>query len=302
MVVLPAVADHPLWWISIAIVGLVVGLISGMFGIGGNFLLIPVLSTYFGVPIQVAVGTSLCQIIGTGVSALHRHQRRRNGEIRIDILMVAGGLIGSLAGAYCFSRLAEAGTISIAAGHISTVKFAISIIYMCLLSLVAGWMFYDSRKGAKPPTVSDAPLIRIGLAPFVRLPKLKATISAMTGAYLGLAMGFLSGLVGMGGGVILMPVLIYGMGMGVRMAAGTGILALICCAAMGTISHAIQGHVHLGLAMTLLLGSTIGAPLGANVTLKIDPATTRKIFAMLALLTAGSVAWDLARILLLKSG
>ncbi|MEP6755461.1 MAG: sulfite exporter TauE/SafE family protein [Chthonomonadales bacterium] len=294
---LPGLVDQPIWWLAIAVLGLIVGIIGGMFGIGGNFLLIPVLTALFRVPLPIAVGTALCQIIGTGVSSLRRHHKQKNGEIRIDWLMLVGGLFGASVGSQLFSTLAAGGNVTIFGYTTSLVKFTVSTIYIVLLGGVAVWMMYDSRSGAKIPTVGAGPLTRHGIGPKVWLPNLKIRIAALTGAYLGLALGFLSGLVGMGGGVILMPILIYGFGMGVRMAAGTGIFVLICSAAVATASHAWQGHVHLGLAVTLLLGSTIGAPLGANFTLNVEPRRLRRIFAWMVLLTALSVIWDLVRTL-----
>jgi uncharacterized membrane protein YfcA len=111
-------------------------------------------------------------------------------------------------------------------------------------------------------------------------------------------MGFLSGLLGIGGGVALMPVLIYGIGMPIRMAAGTGVLVLLVTCIAGTAAHALGGRVHLGLAMTLLVGSTIGAQLGAQLTSRLPGNRLRGYFAYLVLATVVAVLWDLCRTIL----
>jgi uncharacterized membrane protein YfcA len=111
-------------------------------------------------------------------------------------------------------------------------------------------------------------------------------------------MGFLSGLLGIGGGVALMPILLYGIGLRVHMAAGTGILVLLATSVLGTIAHARAGHVNLGMAMTLLVGSALGAQVGAMLTARLDGQRLRGYFVYLVVLTALAVAWDLLRVLL----
>jgi uncharacterized membrane protein YfcA len=290
----------PLWWTAISLLGLVVGFVGGMFGVGGNFLLIPLLHVVFGVPLEIAVGTSLCQIIGTGVAALRRHQRLRQGEIKIDWIMLAGGLVGAETGARLLSHLAALGTLVLLGHPITAVKLILSLTYIVVLFTVALWMLHDARVRPANAPLRPGPLTRIPIPPITHLPNSDRDVSVLALACLGLLMGFLSGLVGMGGGVVLMPILIYGLGMRVRMAAGTGILVLVASAVAGTIAHARMGNVHLGLAMTLLAGSTLGAPLGATLTYHMDGRRLRGLFAYLVLVTAAAVLWDLLRILLTR--
>ncbi len=287
----------PIWWVCITAMGGAVGFIGGLFGVGGNFLLIPILTVIFRVPLAIAIGTSLCQIIGTGSAALYRHNKLRQGEIRIDWLMLVGGLIGANAGAGAFARLADGGKIEVLGHYVPLVRVVVSIIYSALLTVVAIWMLYDSRTRKSGIPGPPGPLTKILLPPLSVLPRSKHVVSSIVIAYLGLLLGFLSGLVGMGGGVVLMPILIYGLGMNMRMAAGTGILVLVASAMMGTFAHVQMGHVHLGLAMSLLAGSTLGAPIGANMTSKIDGQQLRGIFAYLVFVTTAAVLWDLWRII-----
>jgi uncharacterized membrane protein YfcA len=295
MPAVPGLESNPLWWAALALAGLAVGTIGGMFGVGGNFLLIPILNVGFGVPIGIAVGTSLCQIIGTGVAALVRHQRLRQGEIKIDWIMLLGGLMGAQAGANLLADLARRGTTSVLGHSIPTANLVIAIIYVVLLSLVAFWMIRDAgARGADEP-LGAGPLTRVPLPPFTNLPAADRRVSVFIMAWLGLLLGFLSGLVGMGGGVVLMPILIYGVGVRLRMAAGTGILALVVSAVAGTWAHARLGNVDLRIAMTLLIGSTFGAAFGATLTSSMDGRRLRGLFGWLVLLTAIAVFWNLLR-------
>jgi uncharacterized protein len=287
----------PLWWAVVSLLGLAVGFVGGMFGLGGNFLLIPLLNVVFGVPLPIAVGTSLCQIIGTGVAALRRHQKLKQGEIKIDWIMLAGGLMGAEAGARLLAHLAEMGTLTVFGHQITAVKLCLSLTYIAVLSTVSAWMLHDARVRPGNAPLFHGPLTRLAIPPMTYLPNSDRRVSVLVLAYLGFLLGFLSGMVGMGGGVVLMPILIYGLGMRVRMAAGTGILVLVASAVVGTVAHARMGNVHLGLAITLLAGSTLGAPLGATFTYHLDGRRLRGLFAYLAMVTALAVLWDLVRVL-----
>jgi uncharacterized protein len=297
MSAVPDFALHPVWWLALGLAGLGVGIVGGMFGVGGNFLLIPILNVGFGVPISIAVGTSLCQIIGTGVAALMRHQRLRQGEIKIDWIMLLGGLMGASAGANLLGTLATRGSLDIAGHSIPTAKFVLAVIYVVLLSVVAFWMIRDARMRPAGAPLTSGPLTRIALPPMTWLPAAERRMSVPVIAWLGLLLGFLSGLVGMGGGVLLMPILIFGIGVRVRMAAGTGILALVVSAVAGTWAHARLGHVDLRIAMMLLIGSTLGAAVGATITSRMDGQRLRGLFGWLVLITACAVLWDLLRTL-----
>jgi hypothetical protein len=191
-----------------------------------------------------------------------------------------------------------AGVRVLVAGHeVPLIKLVLSCAYVGLLTIVSLWMLLDARRRPANEPILPGPLTRLRVGPVTSLPNSGRVICAIVAAYLGLGLGFLSGLVGMGGGVVLMPVLIDGIGMRVRMAAGTGILVLVASALVGTWAHARLGHVHLGLAMMLLAGSTIGAPLGATITQEMDGRRLRGMFAVLVLMTAAAVAWDLVRVI-----
>ena len=122
-----------------------------------------------------------------------------------------------------------------------------------------------------------------------------ARVSALVIAQLGLALGFLAGLLGLGGGMALMPILVYGYGFPIRQAAGTGIVVLLASAAYGTVRHALAGHVHLGLAMALLIGASVSAQLGARATRRLPARSLRRAFAGVIVIAVAAIAWDLVR-------
>ncbi len=293
-----------IWWGGLAALGLGVGVIAGMFGVGGGFLLTPLLALLFGVPTEIAVGTGLCQMIGVALAALIRHLRLGQGEIKVDWIMLAGSLLGVTLGARTVTALSEQGTVTVSSHPISAARLAISLSYIALLGGVAAWMLRDAQQQRRRPSSEGeeaslpGPLTRLRLPPVTYLPRCGYRVSTLLLSYLGLAMGFLSGLLGIGGGVALMPLLIYGIGMPIRIAAGTGILVLLVTSLFGTLIHARLGHVHLGMAMMLLMGSTLGAQIGATLTAHLAARRLRGLFACLVLLTSAAVAWDLARKLL----
>jgi uncharacterized protein len=266
--------------------GATVGFIAGMFGVGGGFLLVPLLSVVFGVPIPVAAGTGMCQMIGTALVSFLRHRHLGQGEVRFDVLMLGGSLLGADAGVRTLGALAAAGSVA----GVPVVQVVVDLTFVLFLvsASVVFWI-----EGGKPK--STAPLARLRLGPKIMLPRIGVEVSAIVVAWVGFFLGFVSGLLGVGGGVALLPILVYGFGFPIRQAAGTGIIVLLCTAIYGTVLHALRGNVELGLAMALLVGATSTAQLGALATSRLPPAMLRRMFSGVVLVTAVAVIWDLAR-------
>jgi len=283
----------PIGWL--VVLGFGVGYVAGMFGIGGGFLLTPLLTVVFGIPLPIAIGSGLCQMVGTATSAVLRHRAVGQGELRFDLLMLPGSLLGVDAGARVVSRLAVAGSVPVAGRSFALLQLVIEGAYIVLLLAVAS-LFWGQSKGRADALefVRGGPLARMSFGPRVDLPAVPLRgVSAILVAEIGLGMGFLSGMLGIGGGVALMPVLIYGLGFPIRQASGTGIVALIATAALGTVEHALRGHVDLALSMVLLVGSSIGAQFGALMTHRLPATALRRVFAAVLLATVVAVGWDL---------
>ncbi len=285
------------WWGSLAVLGLGVGVVAGMFGVGGGFLLTPLLAVLFRLPLPVAVGTGLCQMIGVATAALMRHQKLGQGEIKMDWMMLAGSLLGVGLGARAVQGLERLGNVSLAGHAVPAANLGLSLGYLALLGGVAAWMTRDAWRASVPAAARPASRAGLSLPGLTRLPCTHLVVSAPAIGYLGLGMGFLSGLLGIGGGVALMPVLLYGVGMPIRNAAGTGILVLLATCLAGTAVHARLGHVRLDMALVLLVGSSLGAQIGAQLTARLDSRRLRGLFVYIIFLTMLTVAWNLLRTL-----
>ena len=278
-----------LFWPGIVVLGLGVGYLAGMFGVGGAFILTPLLNA-FGVPLEVAAGTSLAQMVGTSLVSFLRYQSLRQGEPRFDVLMLGGSVIGVDAGTRTLSALASAGSATIAGYQIPLIDLVLDPLYIAFLvtAAVSFWSRGQERE-ARP-----GPFARVRALP-VELPRVGFPVSGLLVPYIGFALGFLSGLLGVGGGVALMPVLVFGFGFPLRQAAGTGILVLLATSVVGTFSHALSGHVHLGMAMLLLCGSSLSAQLGALAMRRVEAWRLGRIFALVVAATIVAVVWNFVR-------
>lgn len=283
--------------LGVAAIGIGVGYVAGMFGIGGGFLMTPLLVAVFRVPLPTAVGTGLCQMIGTSLVSALRHRRLKQSEARFDIAMLPGSLVGVQLGALTLTFLVGAGSLSAFGHRVPWVTLIVEACYVAMLLWVA-WSYWrhGSGKGDYLQRLRPGPLSRVRLGPSIDLPTVGLrSVSTPLITYVGLGLGFLSGLLGIGGGVALNPVLLYGYGFPIRTAVGTGILVLFVTAVTGTFAHALQHHVHLGMAIVLLVGGTVSAQLGALATRKLTGSMLGRIHAVVILGAVVAVLWDLTR-------
>ncbi|MDB4968835.1 MAG: hypothetical protein JWN44_4524 [Myxococcales bacterium] len=289
---------------ALALCGLGIGVIAGMFGIGGGFLLTPILHLIFKLPMPIAVGSALCQKIGTSIASFLKHRQYRHGELRVDWIMLGASLLGVDAGTRLLTWLSDAGTFTNAAGRpVSIVTITLDVCYAAMLLFAASMTVNAVRKGATDKRRSavgsrlSAPaLVRVRVPPYVGLPSVGIeSVSVTVMAYIGFATGLLSGLLGIGGGVAMLPVLVYGYGFSIRDAAGTGILLLFANVLVGTFEHALRGNVDLRVALAVLAGSSIGSQIGARATARLSSQTLRVSFAALLLFTVGAIGVDVVR-------
>lgn len=286
----------------LAIVGLAIGYIAGMFGVGGGFVLTPMLHLVFKIPMPIAVGSALCQKIGTSIGSFLKHRQYKHGELRVDFVMLGASIFGVDAGTRLLSWLAAAGTFLNARGRpVPIVTLALEGIYAAMLLFAASMTLNAVRKAVRAPASeghasATAPLLRIRIPPYIALPSVGAThVSVTVMAYIGFVTGMLSGLLGIGGGVALLPVLVYGYGFSIKDAAGTGILLLFATVLVGTFEHALRDNVDLRVALAILAGSSIGSQLGARTTARVSNQVLRVSFAALLLITVGAIGIDMVR-------
>ena len=260
--------------------GFVVGVLSGMFGIGGGFLTTPLL-IFYGIPPTVAVASATTQITGASVSGAMVHMRRGGVDLKMAGVMVVGGLFGSLVGAALFRMLQASGQIDVVIG----------LLYVLILAWIGALMLKDSL----------ATLGFIGTPASVEQPRHNRWVASLplrwrfysSGLYISpvapLALGFLAGvmtvLMGIGGGFILVPAMIYLLGMPARVVIGTSLVMILTVSAGTTMVHALTTHaVDIVLAGLLLVGGVIGAQYGAMLTTRMKPDYLRLALAVIILL------------------
>lgn len=264
--------------------GCVVGFLSGMFGVGGGFLMTPLL-IFAGVPPAVAVATESNEITAASVSGALAHWRRQGVDVKMGMVLIVGGSIGSFIGAYVFTALRAVGQVDL----------MIALAYVIFLGSVGGMMMVESiralyreRTGWVPPPLrpEDRHKAWIHALPFkMRFRKSRLYISALLPLAIGILVGVLAAIMGVGGGFIMVPAMIYILGMPTNVVVGTSLFQIIFVTALTTVLHSVNTQtVDIFLAILLLVGAVIGAQIGARMGLKLKPALLRALLAAMVLL------------------
>lgn len=281
-----------------ALAGASVGMISGVFGIGGGFLVVPVLNIILGVPMEYAVGAGVCQVLGPATTSL---LARRVGpkHFRLPLTITGGLLFGVVSGAEVLESTADYGAISISSRAVPLTDLVVLSVYFVILLGVGLFALWEVQR-----TRDDRPPRRGWIAgwklpPCAELPEFEDNIVSIPAlAWFGLAVGFISGLLGMSGGLLLLPGLIYLLGLKTHKAVMSSLAIVWLIAAQGTIAHAWNGHVDLTLVGALLFGGTIGARIGSELGTRIGGPQLRQAFGWLLLTTAILIAARLANLIL----
>jgi hypothetical protein len=268
---------------ALVIIGLgaVVGLLTGMVGVGGGFLTTPIL-IFYGIPPAVAVASATTQITGASVSGVMAHRRRRGVDYRMGAVLVAGGTLGALAGGGLFRLLQES-------GQIDTV---IALLYVILLGTIGILMAKEAatalditkpKQSARKRRRRHNPVIA-ALPMRWRFYESGLYISPLAPLALGFFAGMLTVLLGVGGGFIVVPAMIYLLGMSASAVVGTSLLQILFVTAATTLIHATTTKsVDIVLAVLLLLGSVIGAQYGVRLAQKAKPELLRMFLAIIVL-------------------
>ena len=273
--------------------GGVAGLLAGMFGVGGGFLATPML-IFVGIPPAVAVASQANQVIANSVSSLQVQWRRGNVDLRMGLVLLLGGVVGSSAGVVLFTYLKRIGQID----------FVIAVLYVVMLSTIGGLMSFESlRTYFRQKRHPEAPRGKLHQHYLVhRLPwkmrfyKSKLYISALLPIGLGFLIGVLSALLGVGGGFVLVPAMIYLLGMPTSVVIGTSNFQVLFVAANVTfLQSATNGTVDVVLAVLLILGGVVGAPIGARLAGKLPGVVLRGLMAVLILAVAAELLIELLR-------
>lgn len=279
----------------LALFGLVIGALGGFFGVGGGFLMVPMLNVVFGVPYNIAVGSDLGQMCGMSTAATVRHMRFGNIDFKLGALMIVGTATGVELGAQMLEILKRLGNVSLLGREIDMMSLVMSLLYSLLLVLLGQAMVRESLRTmrraagqvqltAEAPVSSAALRVRtIKLWPMVSLPASGIeSISLWVILAVGFSTGLLSGMLGVGGGFIRMPALVYILGCPTVVAVGTDLFEIMFSSAYGVMTHSFKGNVHLPLVLALLIGTTVGAQLGASYTRRAGGPWVRFGFGCLA--------------------
>lgn len=271
-------------------IGAGVGMLSGMFGVGGGFLITPLLF-FIGIPPAVAVATGANQVVASSISGVLAHLRRKTVDLRMGCVLLAGGLAGSSLGIYLFRWLSAVGQVDL----------AVQLSYVVFLGIVGSLMLQESLRAWARTRRSGAARRKLHQHTWVHALPLKMKfrvsglyISVIPPLLVGMGVGVLSAVMGVGGGFIMVPAMIYLLGMPTKVVVGTSLFQIIFTTAYTTVMHAVTSQsVDILLAFFLIIGGVIGAQFGAQIGLKLKAEQLRILLALVVLAVCIKVAMDL---------
>ena len=268
---------------------LAVGVLSGLFGVGGGFLMTPFL-IFMGIPPVYAVPNEVNNILATSVSGSLTHWYKNTLDYKMGLLIVSGGIVGTIIGITTFSYFSEIGKISL----------IISLLYMYLLAIVGTLMLIEGikeknrqkKKVLIKQKLHDHNWLQ-GLPLRMRFHKSKLYESAIVPIFLGLVVGFVASMMGIGGAFLMVPAMIYIVGMPIKLIPGTSLFVTIFISAIVTILHAFNyGSIDLFLVIPLILGSIVGVQLGQKLGQFLDSTELKSLFAMLLISVSIAIGYD----------
>lgn len=265
---------------SLVILGVAVGFLSGIFGVGGGFLATPFL-LFMGIPPAVAVGTQANQLIATSVTGVLGHWRRGNVDFQMGFVMLAGGAVGSIVGIFIFRILQ----------HFGHIDLFIAFSYILLLGTIGSMMLFESiatlmnksKVTQDVQSLSQKEFFR-NLPYKMRFVKSRLYISALLPMGVGFIGGLLVSIMGIGGGFVLVPAMIYILGMPAILVAGTSLFQIIFVSAFSCILHAVANNtVDVILALIMIVGGVVGAQIGVRLAKRFKGAAARVALALIIL-------------------
>lgn len=270
--------------------GGLVGVLSGMFGVGGGFLMTPLLF-FIGIPPAVAVATEANQIVASSFSGVLAHLKRKTVDLRMGTILLVGGLAGAALGVWIFNYLKELGQVDL----------LVKLCYVVFLGIIGSLMFVESlnaiRRSKNPAAVSSKRRERtwVHALPFkMRFRTSGLYISVIPPMLVGLFVGVLAAIMGVGGGFVMVPAMIYILGMPTKVVVGTSLFQIIFVTGFTTLLHATTNYtVDMALAVLLLVGGVIGAQVGARIGVHLKAEQLRILLALMVLAVCLKLALDL---------
>lgn len=283
------IAEMPINALLLIGMGAGIGFLSGIFGVGGGFLMTPLL-IFMGVPAAVAVATQANQIVASSVSGALGHWRRKNVDIQMGLVLLAGGLVGSFFGSLIFAYMKSLGQVDL----------MIRLSYVVFLGIIGSLMFVEStralfrqRRGVPRRKMHQHYWVH-GLPFKMRFRRSKLYISILPPLAVGLLVGVLAAIMGVGGGFVMVPAMIYLLGMPTAVVVGTSLFQITFVTAAVTVMHSINTQtVDVLLALLLLPGSVIGAQIGARVGVHLKAEQLRALLAAMVLAVCIKLGFEL---------
>ncbi len=270
--------------------GGLVGVLSGMFGVGGGFLMTPLLF-FIGIPPAVAVATEANQIVASSFSGVLAHLKRKTVDLRMGSVLLVGGLVGAALGVWIFNYLKQLGQVDL----------LVKLCYVVFLGIIGSLMFVESlnaiRRSKNAAAVSTKRRERtwVHALPFkMRFRTSGLYISVIPPIMVGLFVGILAAIMGVGGGFVMVPAMIYILGMPTKVVVGTSLFQIIFVTGFTTLLHATTNYtVDMALAVLLLVGGVIGAQVGARIGVHLKAEQLRILLAIMVMAVCLKLALDL---------
>ncbi|HRD76103.1 MAG TPA: sulfite exporter TauE/SafE family protein [Hyphomicrobiaceae bacterium] len=271
--------------------GLIVGFLSGMFGIGGGFIMTPLLIAS-GVPSAVSVSTGAASVMASGVSGAIAQWKRRNVDVRLGIILLLGGGIGAFIGVRCLTLLRRFGQLDFAVAVLFSVMLGVVGTLMLVESLNTMWKARSGRPVSMKRAGQHAWFERLPLK--TRFPTSRIYMSALPPLLLGAFVGLLTGIMGVGGGFITVPALVYLFRAPTKVAVGTSLFQVVFVAGFTTLLHAgVNQTIDVVLAIPIMLGGVVGAQYGARAGARLNAQQLRLLLAIIVLIAAVRMVYGL---------
>ncbi|MDR2109406.1 MAG: sulfite exporter TauE/SafE family protein [Coriobacteriales bacterium] len=278
----------PLAFILIVLCGFLVGILAGLFGVGGGWMIIPLLHVIFGVPVVPTAATSLFTMVPTSVSGVIRHMRQKTVHLRIGVILGVSGAVTSVGGALVAEHLPD---------------MLITLLTVAVIAFSALRMLWEARQAAAasdPASVPASPAASDSATSFSTTAATSSDPVALTtkpitivaAIIVGLIAGFLAGIVGVGGGFIIVPFCVAYLGFSMSKAAGTSLAAIMFIALPGIVSHAMLGHIWWLYGIALIIGTVPGAQLGGYLASRLPDRALRIAFVCLLVVAGGMLLYQ----------
>ena len=277
--------------------GFVVGGLSGIFGVGGSFLLVPILHVVLGIPIELAVGSTACQVLGPSTAALLARRVTRI-QLRLPLIITGGIIMGVILGTIILQAAGQFGKLQVNGRNVDASELLVLSAYLVMLVGIGSFSLYEVRRQLVGHPVRRGLLARLSVPPVDTFSELGVgTLSIPVLSMFGFVTGVTAGMLGISGALLLIPGLVYLLDIRSQKAILASLIVVWITSFLATISHAWHGNVDLALTVALMFGGTIGARIGSDLGTRLQGRSLRSGIGWLSLIAAGLVVFQLFQLL-----